>query len=98
MFRPSPPSGSLHILQLLLIQPEIVAQFMDDSQADLFADFGLAGADRFDILLIKHNVIGSALGSFGFGCPLGILRAAEGRKSGVKTEHAILRPDQTNAR
>ena len=81
MFRPSPPSGSLHILQLLLIQPEIVAQFMDDSQADLFADFGLAGADRFDILLIKHDVIGSALGCFGFGRPLGILRASEGRKS-----------------
>ena len=32
----------LHILQLLFVQPEIVAQFMDDSQADLFADFGLA--------------------------------------------------------
>jgi hypothetical protein len=28
---------------------------MDDRQADLFADFGLAGADRFNILLIKHN-------------------------------------------
>jgi hypothetical protein len=40
------PSASLNILQLVLIQPEIVAQFMDDSQADLFADFGLAGADR----------------------------------------------------
>jgi hypothetical protein len=26
------------------------------SQADLFADFGLARADRFDILLIKHGV------------------------------------------
>jgi len=31
---------------------------MDDRQADLFADFGLAGADRFNILLIKHDVIG----------------------------------------
>jgi hypothetical protein len=48
----------LNILQLVLIHPEIVAQFMDDRQADLFADFGLAGADRFNILLIKHNVIG----------------------------------------
>ena len=38
----------LNILQLLLIHPEIVAQFMDDRQADLFADFGLAGADRFN--------------------------------------------------
>ena len=26
------------------------------SQADLSADFGLARADRFDILLIKHGV------------------------------------------
>ena len=24
---------------------------------DLFADFGLAGADRFNILLVKHDVI-----------------------------------------
>jgi hypothetical protein len=31
---------------------------MDDRQADLFVDSGLAGADRFDILLIKHDVIG----------------------------------------
>ena len=31
---------------------------MDDRQADLFADSGLAGADRFNILLIEHDVIG----------------------------------------
>src|SRR5216684_2926841 len=31
---------------------------MDDCQPDLLADFGLAGADRFNILLIKHDVIG----------------------------------------
>src|SRR6266849_3598189 len=49
----------LNILQLVFIQPEIVTQFMDDRKADLFADFGLAGADRFDILLIEHDVIGS---------------------------------------
>ncbi len=49
----------LNILQLVLIQPEIVTQFMDDRKADLFADFGLAGADRFDIFLIEHDVIGS---------------------------------------
>jgi hypothetical protein len=48
----------LNILQLVLIHPEIVAQFMNDGQANLFADFGLAGADRFNILLIKHDVIG----------------------------------------
>jgi len=54
---------------------------MDHRKADLLADFGLSGANRFNILLIKHNVIGSALGSFGFGCPLGSLRAAEGGKT-----------------
>src|SRR5664280_1882887 len=31
---------------------------MDERQADLFADSGLAGADRFNILPIKHDVIG----------------------------------------
>jgi hypothetical protein len=35
---------------------QIVAQFMDDRQADLFADFGVARADRFNILLIRHDV------------------------------------------
>src|SRR5947208_2142890 len=38
----------------IIIHPEIVAKFMDDRQADLFADSGLAGADRFNILLIKQ--------------------------------------------
>jgi hypothetical protein len=51
--------GLLDILQLVLLHPEIVAQFMDDRKADLFADFGLIGADGFNILLIKHDVIGS---------------------------------------
>src|ERR1035437_4820362 len=32
---------------------------MDERQADLFADSGLARADRFNILPIKHDVIGS---------------------------------------
>lgn len=32
------------------------------------------------------------------GGPLGVLRAAEDGKSGIKTERAILRPEQTNAR
>ena len=32
---------------------------MDDRKADLLANFGLSGADRFDVLLIKHDVIGS---------------------------------------
>jgi hypothetical protein len=48
-----PAISQLNILQLVLIHPEKVAQFMDDRQADLFADFGLAGADRFNILLIS---------------------------------------------
>src|SRR5438552_10235941 len=52
------PREWLNIFRLILIHPEIVAQFMDDRQPDLFADFGLAGADRFNILLIKHDVIG----------------------------------------
>ena len=42
---------------MVLIHPEIVPQFMDDRRVDLFADFGLAGADRFNIPLIKHDVI-----------------------------------------
>src|ERR1019366_2539145 len=49
----------LNIFQLVLIHPEIVAEFMDERQADLFADSGLARADRFNILPIKHDVIGS---------------------------------------
>src|SRR5262245_8977727 len=54
----SPAASQLNILELALIQPEIVAEFMDDRQTDLFADFGFAGADRFNVLLIKHDVIG----------------------------------------
>jgi hypothetical protein len=30
---------------------------MNDSKSDLFADFDLAGTDRFNILLIKHDMI-----------------------------------------
>src|SRR5215469_5750924 len=48
----------LDILQLVLIHPEIVAQLMDDGQPDLFADFRFTGADRFNIFLIEHDVIG----------------------------------------
>lgn len=32
---------------------------MDDRQADLFAAFGFAGADRLDILLLEHDVVRS---------------------------------------
>ncbi len=51
--------SSLNILQLIFIQPEIVTQFMDDNEADLFPDFGFAGAGRFNVLLIQNDVIGS---------------------------------------
>ena len=50
----------LDILQLVLIHSEIVAQFVDDRAADLLPDFGLAAADGFDVLLVKHDVIRSA--------------------------------------
>jgi hypothetical protein len=49
---PSP----LHILQLFLGHPKIVPEFMYESLADLMSDFSLIGADRFNILLIKHDV------------------------------------------
>jgi len=35
------PAEHLDVLQLFLIHPEIVAEFMDNSEADLFADFCL---------------------------------------------------------
>src|SRR5215469_7808818 len=44
--------------QLTLIHSEIVAEFVDDRQADLFPDLGLGGADSFDVLLIENDVIG----------------------------------------
>src|ERR1700674_1662029 len=47
----------LNVRQLLLVQSEVVAEFVDDSQADLCADFGLTGADCFDILLIEVDEI-----------------------------------------
>ena len=49
----------LHILELILIQAKVVAQFVDDCLADLFADLGLSGADRFNILLVEHDVVGT---------------------------------------
>ena len=41
------------IFQLFLIHSEIVAEFMDDGQADLFVDFRVAGANRLNILLVE---------------------------------------------
>jgi len=49
----------LHILQLLLGHPKIVSQFMYESLADLMSDLSLIGADRLNILLVKHDVIRS---------------------------------------
>ena len=49
----------LHILQLLLGHAEIMAEFMYESLADLMSDFSLVGADRFNVFLIKHDVIRS---------------------------------------
>ena len=43
----------LHILQLFLIHPEIVTEFVYDGQADLFVDFRVAGANRLNILLVE---------------------------------------------
>jgi hypothetical protein len=51
------PAMSLDIFQLALIHPEIVAQFVDDGTPDFVANFGLAGAHRFDVFMIKHDVI-----------------------------------------
>ena len=48
------------IFQLFLIHSEIVAEFMDDGQADLFVDFRVAGANRLNILLVEDDMIGSA--------------------------------------
>jgi len=44
---------------LVFIHSEIVAQFVDDRSPDLLPDFGLTGADCFDVLLVKHNVVRS---------------------------------------
>src|SRR5271157_1053513 len=53
----SPSLAELDILQLVLIHPEIVAQFVDDRPPDLLANFGLTGADCFNVLLVEHDVI-----------------------------------------
>ena len=31
---------------------------MDDREANLFADFGIVGAHRLNVLLIEHDVLG----------------------------------------
>ena len=54
-----PQFAWLNILQVFLIQPEIVAQFMDNRKTNLSADLGLGGANCFDIFLIKNDVVWS---------------------------------------
>src|SRR5713101_3471514 len=49
----------LNVPKLLLGHPKIVPQFMYERLANLMTHFGLARADRLNILLIKHNVIRS---------------------------------------
>jgi adenylate cyclase len=51
------PSSSLNILQLLLVQSEIVTQFVYDGQSDLFADFCLLGADCLNIFLVEEDSV-----------------------------------------
>ena len=46
----------LNVPELLLSHAEIMTQFVYKRLADLMSDFGLIGADRFDVLLIKHDV------------------------------------------
>jgi hypothetical protein len=53
-----PADKELDILQLVLVHPK-VAEFVNDCQAYLFADFGIVVADGFDILLIKNDVVRS---------------------------------------
>jgi len=47
----------LHILQLFLSHAEIITEFMSESLANLMTNFCLVGADRLNILLVKHDVI-----------------------------------------
>ena len=54
-----PPFASLNILQMFLIQPEIVTEFMNHRETNLLADFGLAGADCLNVFLVKNDVIWS---------------------------------------
>ena len=55
----SKPHRPLNVPELLLRHAEIVPQFMNESLADLVADFCLARTDRFDVLLVKHDVSGT---------------------------------------
>jgi hypothetical protein len=34
-----------------------MSQFVDYGSPDLVTDFGIAGTDRLDVLLVKHDVV-----------------------------------------
>lgn len=48
---------ALDIPQLLLGHAEVVPQFVYQRLANLMANFSLVRTDRFDILLVKHDVV-----------------------------------------
>ena len=47
---------TLNVPKLLLGHAEVVPQFVHKRLADLMSDFSLTGADRFNVLLIKHDM------------------------------------------
>src|SRR5581483_4565887 len=51
-------SHSLHVPKLALVHAEVMAQFVNDGAANLLADFRIAGAHSFDVLLVEHHVVG----------------------------------------
>ena len=53
---PIKATSTLNVPELLLRHAEIVPQFVDKRLADLVADFCLVRTDRFDVLLVKHDV------------------------------------------
>ncbi len=51
--------ATLHILQLILVHPKVMSQFVHDRAADLLPDLGrLVGADHFNILRIRDALDG----------------------------------------
>ena len=49
----------LNVLQLGLIHAEVMPQFVEHGLPDLVTDFGFAGADRLDILLVENDAVRS---------------------------------------
>jgi hypothetical protein len=47
---------TLNVPELFLSHAKIVPQFVHERLADLMAHFRFAGTDRFNVLLIKHDV------------------------------------------